>query len=291
MIELIQEKLKTYNLDSRRDEENATKEILQEIALYALWRAKFFDVALFQGGTSLRILHGLPRFSEDLDFMIVEPNADFDWEPYLEKLLGCFEEYGLSLEAQQKGNLDTSIHKAILKDTSVVNQLNLSFSGRHPKEKIKIKLEIDVNPPANTGEGRTYLGFPLDHEVRHQDLSSNFALKIHALLCRGFLKGRDWYDFAWYISKGIFPNLPHLQAALIQKGPWQDKEELSVDRDWLKATLKDKIENLDWAEAKTDVRPFLRPSEAASLDLWNVRFFNSKLDKLIEHNQSIEDNL
>jgi len=245
MIDLIQERLKTYNLSSRQDEENATKEILQEIALYALWRAKFFEVALFHGGTSLRILHGLPRFSEDLDFMIAKPDPDFDWAPYLDKLLDCFKEYGLSSHAQQKGNLDTSIRKAILKDTSVVNQLDLSFAGRHPKEKIKIKLEIDVNPPAQ-------------------------------------LKGRDWYDFAWYISKGVFPNLPHLQAALIQKGPWQDKQDLAVDKDWLKDTLSNKIENLDWDQAKTDVRPFLRPNEATALDLWGTSFFNAKLDKLIK---------
>ena len=281
MIDLIKEKLKTYSLDTRQDEENATKEILQEIAIYALWRAKFFDVALFHGGTSLRILHGLPRFSEDLDFMVAVPSPDFDWAPYLKKLLSCFEEYGLSSEAQQKGNLDTSIRKAILKDTSVINQLDLNFAGRHPKEKIKIKLEIDVNPPAHTGEGGTYLDFPLDHEVRHQDLSSNFALKIHALLCRGFLKGRDWYDFSWYVAKGVFPNLPHLQAALIQKGPWQDKTDLTVDKEWLKETLRDKIESLNWDEAKIDVRPFLRPNDAVSLDLWGTGFFNAKLDKLI----------
>ena len=136
MIDLIQERLKTYNLSSRQDEENATKEILQEIALYALWRAKFFEVALFHGGTSLRILHGLPRFSEDLDFMIAKPDPDFDWAPYLDKLLDCFKEYGLSSHAQQKGNLDTSIRKAILKDTSVVNQFDLSYASRHPKEQV-----------------------------------------------------------------------------------------------------------------------------------------------------------
>ena len=281
MIDLIQEKLKTYAPQTRLEEENAIKEILQEIALYALWRSKFFEKALFQGGTSLRILHGLPRFSEDLDFMLVEPDPAFDWSPYLKGLLKCFAEYGLVSEAVPKGNMEQRIRKAIIKDTSVANQLDLAFAGRHPKEKFRIKLEVDVKPPAHSGEARTYLDFPLDHEVRHQDLPSNFALKIHALLCRGFVKGRDWYDFAWYGAKGVSPNLPHLQAALIQFGPWQGQKDLSVDASWLHKTLQDKIKTIDWENAKTDVRPFLRPSEAASLDLWGEAFFMAKLDKLV----------
>lgn len=281
MIELIQEKLKSYAPTNRLEEENATKEILQEIALYALWRAKFFDVALFQGGTSLRILHGLPRFSEDLDFMLIKPDPNFDWKPYLDDLLECFEEYGLLSEAFPKGNMEQRVRKAIIKDTSVANQLDLSFAGRRAEEKIKIKLEIDVEPPADGGESRTFLDFPLDHEVRHQDLTSNFSLKIHALLCRGFLKGRDWYDFAWYVSKGIFPNLPHLQAALIQFGPWANQDDLSVDDDWLKTILTEKIQSIDWDDAKNDVRPFLKPREAVSLDLWGDEFFLEKREKLL----------
>lgn len=281
MIELIQEKLKLYAPNNRLEEENATKEILQEIALYALWRAKFFDVALFQGGTSLRILHNLPRFSEDLDFMLVKPDPKFDWKPYLDDLLECFEEYGLHSEALTKGNMEQRVRKAIVKDTSVANQLDLSFAGRRAEEKIKIKLEIDVEPPADGGESRTFLDFPLDHEVRHQDLASNFALKIHALLCRGFLKGRDWYDFAWYVSNGVFPNLPHLQAALIQFGPWANQDDLSVNDDWLKTTLAEKIISIDWEDAKIDVRPFLKPREAVSLDLWRDEFFLAKLEKLL----------
>lgn len=283
MIDIIQEKLSSYAPTNRLEEENATKEILQEIALYALWRAKFFDVALFKGETSLRILHGLPRFSEDLDFMLAEPDPKFDWSHYLDDLLESFAEYGLVSAALAKGNIEKRVRKAIIKDTSVANQLDLSFAGRHPHEKIKIKLEIDVEPPAHSGEGKTFLDFPLDHEIRHQDLASNFSLKIHALLCRGFLKGRDWYDFAWYVSKGVFPNLPHLQAALIQYGPWAKQNNLKVDEDWLNKVLKEKIAALDWEDAKDDVRPFLRPRDAVSLDLWGEGFFLEKLQKLLQH--------
>lgn len=281
MIDLIQDRLRANKTTNRLEEENATKEILQEIALYSLWRANFFDVALFQGGTSLRILHGLPRFSEDLDFMLVEPNPEFNWQPYLDTLIESFAEYGLISEALPKGNMEQRIRKAVIKDSSVTNQLDLSFAGRNPDQKIKIKLEIDVEPPADSGEERSFLDFPLDHEVRHQDLSSNFALKIHALLCREFLKGRDWYDYAWYIAKNVAPNLKHLQAALRQYGPWSQDQGLHVDMDWLNTALSEKISSIDWDQAREDVRPFLRSREAASLQLWNEEFFKSKLERLI----------
>lgn len=280
MIEIIQKRLDDYKPANSLEEEHATKEIIQELALYALWRADFFDVAAFQGGTSLRILHGLPRFSEDLDFMLKEPNPEFDWSGYLEKLLGYFEEYGLKSEALPKGRMDNRIKKAIIKDNSVTNQLNLSFYQGHADQKINIKLEIDVKPPAESGYEYSYLDFPTDHEVCHQDLSSNFALKIHALLCRGFLKGRDWYDFNWYIKQRVSPNLPHLKNALVQFGPWQGRSDLIVDMAWLKTTMQEHIHSIDWAGAAADVELFLKPAEVNSLKLWSARFFSEKLDSL-----------
>jgi len=281
MIDLIQEKLEQYAPRNALEEENATKEILQEIALYALWRVDFFDIALFQGGTSLRILHGLPRFSEDLDFMLRAPDPGFEWARYLDVLLQTFAEFGLQSEALPRGKMDKRIRQALIKDNSVASQLDLAFADRHPNRKIKIKLEIDVAPPQHSGEELSFLDFPLDHEVRHQDLASNFALKIHALLCRGFLKGRDWYDFSWYVAKGVFPNLPHLQAALGQFGPWADNVDLQVDAAWLERELEVAIHAVDWRAAADDVRRFLRPVEARSVDLWAEPFFRKKLEKLI----------
>jgi len=281
VIDLIQEKLKSYKPASAIEEENATKEILQEVALYALWRAKFFDIALFQGGTSLRILHGLPRFSEDLDFMLAKPDPAFEWAPYLNSLLETFQEFGVASEAVTRGDMEKRIRQAVIKDTSVANQLDLSFADRHPDKKIKIKLEIDVAPPAHSGEAFTFLDFPLDHEVRHQDLASNFALKIHALLCRSFVKGRDWYDFSWYVAKGVYPNLRHLEAALVQFGPWAEDNNLQVDSAWLRTALGSKIASIDWQDAANDVERFLRPREAASLSLWSEKFFMSKLGTLL----------
>jgi predicted nucleotidyltransferase component of viral defense system len=286
VIEIIKQRLETYKLDPNlaagpMERENALKEILQNIALYALWRADFFDVALFQGGTSLRILHRLPRFSEDLDFMLRAPDDGFVWDNYLSPLQDVFEQFGLAMTASSKDQMDQRIRAALIKDDSIANQLDLAFIDQGHAKAIKIKLEIDVKPPPFSGEATTFLDFPLDHEVRHQDLASNFALKIHALLCRGFIKGRDWYDFGWYVAKGVSPNVPHLQAALQQSGPWAGQGDLMVDAAWLNTSLGAVISKINWLEASGDVRRFLRAPEARSLDLWSERFFLAKLDKLL----------
>lgn len=281
MIKIIQQRLDSYSAANAVEEAQATKEIIQEIALYALWCAGFFEVAAFQGGTSLRILHGLPRFSEDLDFMLKEPNPDFEWSGYLAKLLACFEEYGLQSEALRKGRLDKRIQRAVIKDSSVINQLALSFYSGQKDQKINIKLEIDIDPPGASGYDYTFLDFPTDHEVCHQDLSSNFALKIHALLCRDHIKGRDWFDFGWYIKQGVAPNLPHLQNALLQYGPWQGRDDLFVNLAWLKTVMQEKIDSIDWKVAAGDVERFLKPAEIESLRLWSARFFSQKLQQLV----------
>jgi predicted nucleotidyltransferase component of viral defense system len=286
MNEIIQSRLASYKTANPIEQENATKEILQEIALYALWRAKFFEVAAFQGGTSLRILHKLPRFSEDLDFMLIEPDPAFDWQPYLKSLALTFEEYGLQPEAVSKERMDARIRRAVIKDNSIANQLNLTFADNDARRKLRIKLEIDVEPPAHSVDEYSYLDFPVDYEVRHQDLASNCALKIHALLCREYLKGRDWFDFAWYVAQGVRPNLPHLEAALRQFGPWSSGADLNVDHQWLSETLGEKIVSIDWEAAKADVEPFLKGPELESLTLWGTRFFQTKLDKLIANSQS-----
>jgi Nucleotidyl transferase AbiEii toxin, Type IV TA system len=280
VIEMIKAKLLQYRFSNAVEEENAIKEIMQEIALYALWRADFFDVALFQGGTSLRILYNLPRFSEDLDFMLRVPDPAFDWAFYLKTLRQIFAQFGLKLDVQPKERMDSAIREAILKDDSIASQLDLTFANTGRRKIIKIKLEVDTNPPLHSGEALSFLDFPSDYLVRHQDLPSNFALKIHALLCRGYLKGRDWYDFSWYVSNGISPNLVHLQAALFQSGPWAGKDELKVDMKWLTDALRAAILAIDWKKAAEDVRRFLKPVELKSVELWGAPFFLAKVEKM-----------
>ena len=175
--------------------------------------------------------------------------------------------------------MDQRIKKAQIKDSSICNQLNLSFYRRNPAKKQTIKLEIDVDPPENSGFEYRYLDFPLDFEVCHQDLSSNFALKIHALLCRPYLKGRDWYDFSWYVKKGVQPNISHLASALFQWGPLAGQKTM-VDMKWLKHALTEKIGHVNWREVADDVERFLRPQEQHGLKLWGDRFFLHKIEQL-----------
>lgn len=281
MIELIKKRLDAYKVMNPLDEENALKEIVQEIMLFSLWQADFFEVAAFQGGTSLRILHGLTRFSEDIDFILLKPDPGFLWQPYLVNLTKICKEFGIEPEILDKSHMDKNVRTAVIKDSSIANQLNLSFIGKNKDQKLKIKLEVDCNPPTGSGFAYTYLDFPVDFEVCHQDMSSNFALKTHALLCRPYLKGRDWYDFNWYIAQGVTPNLVLLKNALEQYGPWKG-EYLNVDREWLVNSLGEKISSIDWKKAADDVERFLKPVEQKSLGLWSGKFYMSKLKKLNE---------
>lgn len=180
--------------------------------------------------------------------------------------------------------MEQPIRKALLKDDSIAQQLNLAFypaqgGSRNTPQKLKIKLEIDINPPAGSGFAWRFLDFPLDFEVCHQDLPSNFALKIHALLCRPYVKGRDWYDFNWYVKQGVQPNLTHLQTALRQAGPWQGQD-LTVDADWLQQTLLQRIAAIDWQTARQDVERFVPALEQASLRLWSERFYTQRVQQL-----------
>ncbi len=279
MIDLIKDKLKEYKTEDPVQKEYAIKEILQEIALYGLWMTGFFGLAAFQGGTSLRILHGMLRFSEDLDFILKEPDPGFEWSVYLNGMVACFEEFGLTVEILDKSRMDQRIKKALLKDSSTGLQFNLNFSSGRLRKIQKIKFEIDVNPPEYSNFEYTYLDFPLDFEVCHQDLPSNFALKLHAMLCRPYVKGRDWYDFNWYIKKNVPPNLGHLESALDQWGPWKNMGN-PVDIKWLKTQLAIKTEAIDWKETAEDVRAFVMPLEQHSLNLWSREYFMHKIEQI-----------
>jgi predicted nucleotidyltransferase component of viral defense system len=280
LIELIRQRLTSYRPKDALEEGQAIKEILQEVALYSLWRGGFFDIAAFQGGTSLRILHSLPRFSEDLDFILQQPNTSFEWDRYLRPLIAGLTEFGLQSEVIDKSKMDRSIREAMLKNDSISNQLNLSFSRDRSLSTLKIKLEIDINPPAGSSFAYTYLDFPLDFEVCHQDLSSNFALKLHALLCRRYIKGRDWYDFNWYIKQKVSPNLPHLQAALNQSGPWRAQNPV-INTRWVIDRLIEKIATIDWKAAAADVERFLGAADRDSLKIWSARFFSTRASELL----------
>jgi hypothetical protein len=281
MIDLLRKRLEKYSATNAVQEEQALKEILQEVALYALWRGGFFEIAAFQGGTSLRILHGLPRFSEDLDFILLKPDPAFQWSHYFESMTEVLQQFGVRCELTDRSHMDKAVRQAMLKDNSIGRQLDLSFYDANNPRKLKVKFEIDTHPPAGTGTSWHYLDFPVDFEVCAQDLPSNYALKLHALLCRPYLKGRDWFDFSWYCKQKTQPNLPHLAHALNQAGPWKDQN-MVVTVEWLADALSSKIKTINWPLAAQDVAPFLPAAEQLSLSLWSERFFADKVSRLVQ---------
>lgn len=277
-VEIIQQKLLSYQCQTVLDQENALKEISQEVALMALSRSGFFKIAAFQGGTCLRILYGLERFSEDLDFVLGEPDQHFDWDIYIKSMSDEFSAYGYHLEVINKKKLDKTIKTAFIKADSIGGLLVIK-DVRSNRAKLQIKLEIDTNPPTGSQYEIKYLDFPLAFSIQTQNLPSLFASKNHALLCREYTKGRDWYDFLWYVARQTPINFTLLNHAIQQAGPWTDKK-ISVNANWLVKELRIRINNIDWEMAKKDVARFLRPHELPTLNLWSKEFFLSRTDKL-----------
>ncbi len=275
---IIDVRLETYAPKTIEDEEHALKEILQEIALYGLANADFFDKAIFQGGSALRILYNLPRFSEDLDFILKAPDPHFKWEPYINAIIKTCKQYGVHPEIIDKSRVSSTVKKMFLKDDSIGKLIDLSFV-HHPGRKLAIKFEIDTNPPVGSTVDVKFLEFPLDYSIVAQDLSSSFAGKCHALLCREYIKGRDWYDFTWYVTRKIIPNYIFLENALNQQGPWMNQG-ITLTPAWFLETMQKKIHSIDWNKAASDVESFLNTQDRQILKLWGIDFFMDKLNKL-----------
>lgn len=279
MKDVIQEKLQSYNPQTDEDEENAIKEITQEVALYALAEAGFFEQAIFHGGTCLRMIHRLDRFSEDLDFALRSPNSQIDLDKYLQNVSKTMKVFGYGIEVTGADNADKSVKSRFLKDDSIKKILKFEHK-QDIRKKIQIKIELDINPPIGFEMEANYLDFPTQFMLITHDIPSLFAGKTHALLCRNYVKGRDWYDYLWYISKGAQLNLKMLENALHQTGPFQG-EKLSLGKEWLHENLNKKIMAINWDEAKKDVEKFLKPDKKKTLSLWSEDFFLKMTDKLI----------
>ena len=279
-VKMIQDRLNGYNCRSSLEEEQSLREITQEILLAALGRTDFFQKAGLQGGTCLRIFHGLNRFSEDLDFALQERNSSFKLRPYLDSLEKELTAYGFELETDDRSKVGQTVRKAFIKDDSLGNLLNLNFKpASGPMRKMRIKLEIDTNPPDGATYETMYLDYPFPSAVCVFDLPSLYAGKLHALLCREYLKGRDWYDFVWYTALRTPANYTLFSSALNQIGPWKGKK-IQADRAWCLERLQERINAIDWNQARQDVRRFVKSNELPSLGLWSVEFFIAQAAKL-----------
>ena len=277
MNEIIAERLAEYNVQTAEEELNAIKEITQEVILYALSKTSFFSRAHFCGGTALRIIHGLNRFSEDLDFTTNVVEADFQFNDYMDEVLLTLKQYGLDMKVK-KSKDDSFVKARELKEDSA--KWTLSFPSNKKLKKVLIKLEIDTNPPLGAVQSKANLDFPLLHQVKIGSMETLFSGKIHALLCRRFMKGRDWYDLLWYIKKKSNINYELLENALLQMGPYQEKK-LKVDRNFVIRELSSKIRDLDWREVRSDVERFLRPEELETLKIWDEDLFLEKVQKIV----------
>ena len=276
-MEIILERFRTESPKTAQQEHHLLREILQEIALSALARAGFFKQGAFHGGTCLRILHRVRRFSEDLDFILKETREDFDWLRYERVLLEEFGLYGVELEIRDRAS-QTAVQALWLKNRSLGKTLDLEHPLRSG-QKISVKLEVDCKPPAGSTFETGYVSFPVPFSLLAQDLESGFASKLHALLCRDYIKGRDWYDFTWYVGRRIRPRLELLENAIDQQGPWAGQKQ-KVDMPWLIAELGNKTDTVDFRQARKDVERFLDEPELRGLEVWGKDFFNMQIKRL-----------
>lgn len=275
------------------DQKNAIKEVIQEIVLCGLSRVGFFKEVAFYGGTALRIFYGLDRFSEDLDFSLFSPNKDFSFDPFISGLTNELNAYGLDLDIELKiKTKDSDIKSAFIKSSTRELMLkfypkdnNVNLIGKN--ELVKVKFEIDTTPPFYADVEIKFRQLPIPYEVAIYDMPSLFAGKIHAVLCRAWknrVKGRDLYDFNFYIALKTPLNLKHLNARLIDSGYLKENENLSLEE--LKMRLKDKFKSIDYKIAKEDVINFLKNPN--KIDIWSSDYFCSLVDELRINERKVE---
>lgn len=269
------EMISRYECHNTDDKLNAIREVMQQVTLSALSESGFFEKAVFYGGTCLRIFHGLQRFSEDMDFSLRAPTPDFDPTPYLHAIKNMFAALGQTVDvAPKKKTKQSAIQSAFLKSDTAQFDLKLE-RGRL----ITIKLEIDTAPPLSFECEQKLLLHPRAFFSACMTLPCLFAGKMHALLFRNWqnrVKGRDWYDFAWYISKGIPLNFTHFCARTAQ---FNSLPEPSLTIPQFRDLLRQKISTVNLESAKADVSPFI--ANTHELDIWSTDYFMQLADLMI----------
>ena len=286
MHDAVARMLSKYENRSLDDQVRALREIIQEVTLLGLWRARFFEHAAFYGGTALRILHGLDRFSEDLDFSLLAPTADFSLQRFstaLEEEVRAFG-FNLRVEAVDKA-VDTAVQSAFLK-ANTRNELMVIETDERlartipPGQVLKIKIEVDTDPPPGFATATRFLLQPIPFAVRCYTLPSLFAGKLHALLFRRWnnrVKGRDWYDLVWYAAHHPQLNLYHLEQRMRQTGHWSGDAFLT--RVAFDELIQSAIDRLDLDQARQDVAPFVKDQQA--LAIWSREFFRDVASRII----------
>ena len=285
MNNVIEQMITKYEINNVNDEINALKEIIQEIVLAGLSRGNFFNNAAFYGGTALRIFYNLDRFSEDLDFALLEPNKDFDLSKYFIYIEKELKAYGINLEISTKQKSITSnITSAFLKGDTLEHILKFfpteeEHKYNHLQKNLKIKFEVDINPPSGATFDDKFKLLPSPHQIKLYDKPSLFAGKIHAILCRNWktrTKGRDLYDYIFFLAHDTNVNIELLKNKLLASNYIIENGEFSIET--VKKLLINKFKEIDYTDAKEDVKPFIKDVE--SLNIWNKDFFITITDNL-----------
>lgn len=280
---MIKEWIEEYNPQNESDILSALREIMQEITLAALSRTDFFEKAAFYGGTALRIFYGLDRYSEDLDFSLLQPNANFSITPYFRPILDEFKALGLTVSIREKKKTkQTAIDSAFLKAETIWQEIVLEDIikeiGVRSNKTLKIKIEVDRQPPLHFETEEKLLIRPFSFYVKSFAKSSLFAGKLHALLFRKWLrrvKGRDWYDLEWYIKKGIPLHVHHFLSRAKDSNDWQED---TISNEQIIQLLHAKIDAVSFEQVKEDVVRFIPNDEV--LAIWSPTYFKDLVAKL-----------
>ena len=274
MAEIFNQMLSRYNIQTKEDKLNAQHEVMQQVCLAGLNRAGFFEKAAFYGGTCLRIFHQLPRFSEDMDFSLMHSDPEFQLENYFDVIQNEFSAVGRNVSIEKKVKQETSsIESAFLKDNTDI--VNIRFQTQ---PSVKIKIEVDKDPPLNFKTEYKLLLLPFSFMTRCFTLPCLFAGKIHALLFRTWrnrVKGRDWYDFEWYIRNNIPLNFDHFKERAVQS---EGDYLRDITKDGFKELLIDKFKTTNIENVKDDISRFI--SNPNELEIWSTDYFIQLLDFL-----------
>jgi predicted nucleotidyltransferase component of viral defense system len=280
---MMKEWIDEYQPKNEEDVLSAMREIMQEIALAGLSRTDFFDKAAFYGGTALRIFYNLDRFSEDMDFSLLQTDPDFSLEPYFIAIIEEFEAQGITVSIREKDKKhQTAVESAFLKSETIWKELILEDiikqTGIKSNKSVKIKIEVDRRPPLGFETEQKLLLRPYSFYVKCFTRPSLFAGKMHALLYRKWqsrVKGRDWYDMEWYIRTKIPLNVHHFLRRALDTGDWTEE---TITPEQILTLLRDKINGTSIDSVKEDVIRFIPDSRR--LDIWSKDYFLDLIEKL-----------
>lgn len=285
MNDAVKAMLKRYGeIRGPQDEDNAIKEIIQSISLLGLFRGKFFDKACFYGGTALRILYQLDRFSEDMDFCLIEKDLNFSLKPYFGSIYSELERFGFNANIEEKKTgIDVTIESAFVKQDTITGLLVIGRKTNRAQkgQLIKVKIEVDKGNPEGFIIDKKLIRMPIPFLVTTLTEESLFAGKLHAILARAYanrVKGRDYYDFLFYASRQTKINAPYLEAKLRDSGHYNASK--TLERTTLVELLKKKFATVDLKKAKEDVMPFIPFEKEEDLSLWSYNLFSALADEL-----------